>query len=100
MVMSNSMEEFVVEGVLVMIVGTIGMLLNIIRYKDKTIFSVTGSRTRYFYINLTIFFSTTFFAHLKQQKNFWSELARDFSNFLAPGPSWSCISSFFPVVDF
>ena len=35
MVMSNSMEEFVVEGVLVMIVGTIGMLLNIIRYKVK-----------------------------------------------------------------
>ena len=68
MVMSNSMEEFVVEGVLVMIVGTIGMLLNIIRYKDKTIFS--GSRTRYFYINFTIFFSTTFFAQLKQQKTF------------------------------
>ena len=70
MVMSNSMEEFVVEGVLVMIVGTIGMLLNIIRYKDKTIFSSTGSRTRYFYINFTIFFSTTFFAQLKQQKTF------------------------------
>ena len=33
MVMSNSLEEFVVEGVLVMIVGAIGMALNIIRYK-------------------------------------------------------------------
>ena len=33
MVMSNSLEEFVVEGVLVMIVGTIGIVLNIIRYK-------------------------------------------------------------------
>ena len=32
MVISNSLEEFVVEGVLVMIVGTIGMALNIIRY--------------------------------------------------------------------
>ena len=31
MVMSNSVEEFVVEGVLVMIVGTTGMVLNIIR---------------------------------------------------------------------
>ena len=38
MVTSNSLEEFVVEGVLVMIVGTIGMALNIIRYKPGQAF--------------------------------------------------------------
>ena len=38
MSISNSVEEYVVEGVLVMLVGTIGMVLNIVRYEpDRSI---------------------------------------------------------------